>query len=152
MPRSAAITVNEYLRSLPDMSRAEVSRVRDVILGSLPEGYVEGMAYGMIYYFVPLTRYPATYNGQPLGYVGLAAQKRYNAIHLMGVYGDSSGVTRLQDAFAMAGKRLDMGKACVRFKRADDLALDAIAASIASLPVDDYISLCERSRAASRKS
>ena len=151
MPRSAATTVDEYLQSLPDTSRAEIARVRDVILASLPLGYVEDMAYGMIYYSVPLSRYPKTYNGHPLGYVGLAAQKRYNAIHLVGVYSDKDGAKRLDDQFAKAGKKLDMGKGCVRFKRADDLALDAIAASIASLSVDDYISLHERARAASRK-
>ena len=151
MPRSAATTVDEYLQSLPDTSRAEVSRVRDIILANLPAGYVEGMAYGMIYYFVPLSRSPKTYNGLPLGYVGLAAQKSYNAIHLMGVYGNGDGVKQLQDGFAEAGKKLDMGKACVRFKRANDLALDAIAASVASLSVDDYISMHERARAAARK-
>ena len=151
MARSTATTVDEYLQSLPDTNRAELSRVRDIILANLPMGYVEGIAYGMIYYFVPLSRSPKTYNGLPLGYVGLAAQKNYNALHLMGVYGHNDGVRQLQDGFAQAGKTLDMGKACVRFKRADDLALDAIAASIASLSVDDYISLHERARAASRK-
>ena len=151
MPRSAATTVDEYLQSLPDTSRAEISRVRDVILASLPTGYEEGMAYGMIYYSVPLSRYPKTYNGQPLGYVGLAAQKQYNSLHLVGVYGDNDGAKHLGDAFARAGKRLDMGKGCVRFKRADDLALDAVAASIASLSVDDYILQHERARTSSRK-
>ena len=151
MPKSTATTVDEYLRELPDANRAEIARVREVIMASLPTGYVEGMAYGMIYYSVPLSRYPKTYNGLPLGYVGLAAQKNYNAIHLVGVYSDANGAERLQEAFATAGKRLEMGKGCVRFKHAGDLALDAIAASIASLPVDDYIAMHERSRATSRK-
>jgi len=146
-----AKTVDEYLDSLPEASRAEISAVRDVVLRSLPKGYVEGMAYGMVYYSIPLSRYPETYNGHPLCYVGLAAQKNHNAIYLMGVYGDGGNAKQFKDAFAKAGKKLDMGKSCVRFKSVNDLALDAIADSIASLPVDDFIALYERSRTASQR-
>ena len=64
----------------------------------------------------------------------------------MGVYGDEKRGKRFKDGFAKAGKKLDAGKSCVRFKTLDDLALDAVAESIASMPVDDYIALYERSR------
>jgi hypothetical protein len=151
MLNKTAKTVEEYLSSLSDESRAEISAVRDVVLRSLPKGYVEGMEYGMIYYAVPLSRYPETYNGHPLCYAGLAAQKNHNAIYLMGVYGDGGNAKQFKDAFAKAGKKLDMGKSCVRFKSASDLALDAIAESIASMPVDAYIAMYERSRSPSQK-
>ena len=151
MARSSASTVEEYLSAWPADKRAAIDAVRAVVLRSLPEGYVEGMEYGMIYYSVPLSRYPETYNGHPLCYAGLAAQKNHNALYLMGVYGDDTNAKRFRNEFAKAGKRLDMGKSCVRFKSADDLAFDAIAETIASMPVDDYIALYERSRPPSAK-
>ena len=150
MARSAATSVAQYLKSLPDETRAAISTIRDLVLANLPKGYVEGMEFGMIYYSIPLTRYPATYNGHALGYIGLAAQKNHNAIYLMGVYSDPVRAKRFKDGFVRGGKKLDAGKSCVRFKSPDDLALDAIAETIATLPVDDFIALYERSRPPSR--
>ena len=97
MARSSASTVEEYLSALPADKRAAIDAVRAVVLRSLPEGYVEGVEYGMIYYSVPLSRYPETYNGHPLCYAGLAAQKNHNALYLMGVYGDDTNAKRLQE-------------------------------------------------------
>ena len=146
MATSTATTVDAYLASLPDDKRAEIKQVRAIVKKNLPKGYVGGMGYGMIYYSVPKSRLAETYNGQPLCYVGLGAQKNYNALYLMGAYGDGSNATKLKEGFASEGKKLDMGKSCVRFKRADDLALNAIAESIASVPMEDYIALYEKSR------
>ena len=70
MPRSPATTPDEYVAGLSPDRREAVSEVRDVINRNLPDGYVEGMAYGMIGWYVPLDRFPDTYNGQPLGLVG----------------------------------------------------------------------------------
>ena len=141
-----ASTVSEYLESLPPEQRKEMEAVRKVVLENLPKGYEEGVGYGMIGYFVPRDRYPNTYNGQPLTYAMLAAQKNYCALHLMGSYGDPANAKRLKEGFARAGKKLDMGKACIRFREADDLALDAVAAAVGAISVADYIALYERSR------
>lgn len=151
MVMSAAKSVDEYLASLPDDKHAAISSVRALVLRSLPRGYVEGMGYGMIYYSIPRSRYPNTYNGQPLCYVGLAAQKHFNAIYLMGVYSDAERTKKFKDGFAKAGKRLDIGKSCVRFKSPDDLALDAVAETIAGLSVEAFIELYERSRTSAQK-
>lgn len=151
MVMSAAKTVDEYLASLPEDRRAAIDRVRGLVLRNLPAGYEEGMDYGMIYYSIPLSRYPNTYNRQPLGYVGLAAQKNFNAIYLMGVYSDAARAKRFKDGFAKAGKKLDVGKSCVRFKSPDDLSLDTVAETIATLSVDDFIALYERSRSLTQK-
>src|SRR5690349_6776635 len=86
MARSAANTVEEYLEELPAERRAVISTVRKVILNSLPKGYQETMNWGMISYEVPLSRYPTTYNGQPLAYAALAAQKNHYAVYLNGIY------------------------------------------------------------------
>jgi hypothetical protein len=104
------------------------------------------MAYGMIGWSIPLSRYPVTYNKQPLGYVALAAQKNAYSLYLMGVYGVGEQERKLRDGAAAAGKKLDMGKCCLRFRKADDLPLQAIGQLIASMPVDDYIAVYEASR------
>lgn len=139
MARSAASTVEEYLAELPEERRRVVSTVRDAVLHHLPEGYRESMAYGMIGYSVPLERYPVTYNGQPLSFAALAAQKNYYALYLTCVYGSPQRERELREAFAAAGKKLDMGKSCIRFKSADDLPLDAIGRIIASTPPEALI-------------
>jgi hypothetical protein len=150
MPRSAATTVDAYLAGLPPERRAVVGAVLDVVRRHMPAGYAESMAYGMIGWGVPLARYPNTYNGQPLGYVALAAQKGHYALYLTCAYQDAAEEAWLADAFARAGKKLDKGKSCVRFKRLEDLPLDAIGEFVARTPVDAFIAQHERARAGVR--
>jgi len=130
-----------------------ISQIRDLIRKNLPKGYVESLNWGMLSYEIPLERYPDTYNGQPLGYVALAAQKNGYSLYLLGPYGDESQAEKLREGFAKAGKKLDMGKSCVRFKKPEDLALDAIASAIASTPPDAFIAQYEsvRSQTAAAK-
>src|SRR5712692_3383685 len=138
MATSTAPTVAEYLDSLPADRKEALETVREVVLRNLPAGYQEGMQYGMISYFIPLERYPVTYNKQPLSYVALAAQKNYLALYLMCVYGSPDVRAWFEAEYRKSGKRLDMGKSCLRFKRADDLPLDLIGRVVATTPVDKY--------------
>jgi len=144
--KSDATTVQDYLDGLPEERRAVVSAVRDVVVRNLPDGYEESVAYGMLCYGIPLERYPDTYNKQPLGYVALAAQKNYYSLYLSSAYMDAARTRSLADEFAKAGKKLDMGKSCVRFKKLDDLPLDVIGRSVASTPPDDFIARYEAAR------
>lgn len=144
--RSAAATPREYLESLPADRRAELETVRDVILEHLPEGYEETVDFGMLAYVVPLERYPTTYNKRPLQLAALAAQKNHLSLYLMCVYGDGEREAALRGAFEAAGKRLDMGKSCVRFERAADLALDAVGEAIAAVGVEEYLERYEARR------
>jgi hypothetical protein len=146
MAKSDATTAAEYLESLPPERREVVAAVRQVILDHLPAGYEERMNWGVLSYEIPLSRYPETYNGQPLTYVGLAAQKYYYALYLTCVYQDPRQLARLEEAVARAGKKLDMGKSCVRFKRLDALPLAAIGEIVASTTPDDYIARYEAAR------
>lgn len=146
MASSKATTVSAYLAELPPDRRKAIAAVRAVIRKHLPEGYKESMGYGMICYSVPLARYPGTYNGQPLCYAALAAQKGYCSVYLMGVYGDTAQAKAFRAGFAKAGKKLDMGKSCVRFKTADDLPLDVIGEAIAATPVEAFIATYEKGR------
>ena len=100
----------------------------------------------MISYVVPLERYPKTYNRQALQYAALASQKNYVSLYLMNVYGNEETESWFVNSYRASGKRLDMGKACVRFKRIDDLPLDLIGETIARTSVDDFIALYEKAR------
>ena len=146
MAKSQAATVQEYLDELPKDRRAVIAAVREVILRHLPAGYREAMNWGVINYEIPLERLPNTYNGQPLTYVALAAQKNYYAVYWMGAYGDSKHAAWLKDEFKKAGKKLDMGKCCIRFKKLEDLPLDVIGQAVASTTPEQYIASYERSR------
>ena len=146
MVQSKAASVSQYLAELPAERRAVVSKVRDLVNAHMPPGYKEAMAFGMIGWGIPLSRYPETYNKQPLSYAGLAAQKNNYALYLMCAYAESGQEKALRDAYAKAGRKLDMGKSCLRFKRAEDLPLDAIGELIASMSVNDYIAVYEASR------
>jgi hypothetical protein len=142
MPASKDTTVAGYLAALPEDRRAAVSAVRAVIKKNLPAGYEEGIQYGMIGYFVPHALYPSGYHAkpsEPLPFVHLASQKSHMALYLMNIYGDAKLLAWFTGAFAKAGKKLDMGKACVRFKRIEDLPLDVIGQAIAKVPVAAFI-------------
>ena len=141
--RSRTKTVSAYLKELPADQRAEVAALRRVMLENLPAGYEESMQFGMIGYTVPLARFPDTYNGAPLMIAALAAQKNYNSVYLMSVYGDKATERWFHSEWKKSGKRLDMGKSCVRFKRADDLALEVIGAAIRRVPLEAFLKRVE---------
>ena len=151
---SQAKTVDEYLQALPGDRRAALGAVREVILANLPKGYEERMNYGMIGYVVPHSLYPAGYHcdsKQPLSFACLGSQKNHMAIHLMNVYGDPATEKWFRKAWQASGKRLDMGKACVRFKKLEDVPLDVIGQVIARTPVKNYIARIEKVVAARAK-
>jgi hypothetical protein len=142
--RSDANTVEQYLLDLPDDRRHAIEAVRSVILENLPDGYEEAMNWGMISYQVPLTRHADTYNGQPLMLAALASQKNHMAVYLTGVYADDANRRRFVRAYEETGKRMDIGKSCVRFRRLEDLPLDLVGEAIAAFSVEEFIELAAR--------
>ncbi len=146
MVSSKTTTVADYLAELEPERRAVVAHVRDLVNRAMPQGYREGIGYGMIGWVVPLDVYPDTYNGQPLAYVGLAAQKNHFSLYLNCVYASPERTERFKAGFAAAGKTLDMGKSCIRFKRVDQLAEDVLAAEIASVSPAQFIAISEEVR------
>ena len=150
MAQSKAETVEEYLAELPADRREAITTVRDVVRRHLPAGYEEAMNWGMISYQVPLSAYPDTYNGQPLMYAALASQKNHMAVYLSGIYADEESRERFEAEYRATGKRYDVGKSCVRFRKLDDLPLDVVGQAIASLPVEDFVDVYEAGRNAQR--
>jgi hypothetical protein len=144
--QSKAETVEEYLLELPKDRREIISVIREIILHNLPGGFEEVMQYGMISYVIPLDVYPDTYNKQPLAYVSLASQKNYVSLYLYSVYADSNLLEWFVNEFEKAGKKLNMGKSCVRFSSIDQLPLDVIGRVVASTTAEQFIRLYEDSR------
>ncbi len=147
---SAAKTADEYLSQLDADRRGAIETVRRQVLESLPEGYEEVMQHGMICWVVPLERFPKTYNGQPLTYAALASQKKYMSLYLMNVYGDEAMERWFTERYAASGKKLDMGKSCVRFKQLDDLPLDLMGETIAKTSVSAFIDIYNAARSRPR--
>jgi hypothetical protein len=140
---SRAATVREYLASLPEDRRAALEEVRRVILKNLDKDFEEGMQYGMIGYYVPHRLYPAGYHcdpKQPLPFACLASQKNHMALYLMCLYSDAKNQEWFRKEWAKSGKKLDLGKSCIRFKKVEDLALEAIGKAVARIPARKYVS------------
>ena len=146
MVQSRAATPEQYLAELAPDRREAIEAVRATILANLPRGYEEQMAFGMLAYVVPLETYPDTYNKQPLMYAALASQKNHMAVYLTNVYADEASLDWFRDAYRATGKKLDMGKSCVRFRQIDDLPLEVIGQAVARTPVAEFLEYYERSR------
>lgn len=144
--RSEATTVDQYLAELQDDRRVAIETVRDTIVENLAPGFEETMNWGMITYQIPLETYPDTYNGQPLMYAALASQKNHMAVYLTAVYSNEDSRDAFLERYRESGKRLDMGKSCVRFRKLDDLPVDLIGETIGSMDVEGFIDNYEATR------
>lgn len=147
--QSSAATPSAYLKELPPERRKVVQAVRKVIKAALPAGFKEVMQYGMISYVVPLKTYPTGYLNDPkvpLPYISLAAQKNYFSVYLMGLYADPKRLSAFVEATARAGKTLNMGKSCVRFRKLERLALDALSDAVAAFSVEEVIDIYQNTR------
>ena len=136
-----ASTVTEYLAALPADRRDALNEVRRRINRALPPGYKEGIQFGMISWFVPLSTYSAGYGGnpkEPLPLISVASQKSYMALHMICFYGQPALREWFTAQYAKSGKKLDMGQGCLRFKTLPELALDVVESTVARLPVEDY--------------
>lgn len=145
--QSSAKFVEQYLEGLPNDRRAALEAVREVILANLDGDLEEGMQYGMIGYYVPHRIYPAGYHcdpKQPLPYAGLASQKNHMAIYMMTIYSQPEHLKWFESEWKKTGKKLDMGKSCIRFKKLTDVALEVIGEAFKRVPTSAYIANYER--------
>ena len=144
--QSKAITVAAYIKELPPERRRIIICLRKLIKQSLPTGFKEGMQYGMIGYFVPHRLYPAGYHcnpKEPLPYICLASQKNHCSLYLYAQYSSSDENKWFQQAWKATGKKMNMGKSCVRFKNTEELPLNVIAEAVERLSVEQYIDIYE---------
>ena len=142
--QNKAQNVDDFLKHLPEDRRQAVAALRQIILKNLPKGYVEVLNYGMLNYEVPLALVPKTYNGKPLMYLGLASQKNHMSLYLCSLGFKPGAEEKFARAWKAKGRKLDMGKACIRFKALEDLDLELIVENIASTSVADLARLATR--------
>lgn len=146
MVSSAAKTVVEYLAEQQPEDRLELEKMREFCIRHLPAGLEEVMNWGMIVYQVPFETLPNTYNNQPLAYAALAKQKHHFSLYLMPIYADEKLRTEFEHSFTASGKKLNVGKSCLRFKRMSDLDLPSVAGALSAIPVSDYVAGYLRSK------
>ncbi|UCF36227.1 MAG: DUF1801 domain-containing protein [Acidobacteriota bacterium] len=144
--KSEANSVEEYLEKLSPERREALAEVRRVIQENLPEGFEEEMNWGMICYQVPLATFSDTYNKQPLMYAALASQKNHMAVYLSCIYSDGRRREWFEDAYRATGKRIDMGKSCVRFRKLEDLPVDLIGQVIGRTSLEEFLEVYRKAK------
>lgn len=146
--QSDSTTPEAYIDSLPEDRKTVISRLRNIILENLPEGFTEEMAYGMLGYNVPHTLYPLGYHCKPeqaLPFLGLASQKNFIAVYHMGVYVDKKLLDWFVSEYPKHSKRkLDMGKSCIRFKKMEDIPYELIGELASKMTPKEWIQVYER--------
>jgi len=143
--KTGATTIPAYLTSIPADRRDAIEQVLAVIRENLPEGYEEAFAFGMITWQVPLSIYPDTYNRKPLMYAALASQKNHMAVYLC--HGPEIRAAFLARWARSGKKKPDIGGSCVRFRKIEDVALDAIGEAIAATPMSAYVAAARAAQA-----
>ena len=146
MTKRPALTVSQWLASVPAERKDAITAVRDVVNEHLPRGYEETVDWGMLAWVVPLTTLPTTHNGRPLMLAALGAHTKLMTIYLMSVYSDPKIRKEFETAYKKTGKKLDMGGSCVHFKTLDDLPLEVVGDTIARVAVDEYVERYQQSR------
>ncbi|MCF8529529.1 MAG: DUF1801 domain-containing protein [Aquiluna sp.] len=151
MVSSRAATVEQYLSELDPKRAKDVTMLRELCLANLPGELEEVMEWGMISYQVPFELVPETYNGKPLLFAAFAAQKNYISLYLMGIYGFDEARERFEKRWIESGKKLNIGKACIRFKSVEDIPLEVIRGALSEISVQDFVAMYEDVRGSHRK-
>lgn len=143
---SDAATVEDYISSLEPERAAGISQLVKVVRENLQPGFVEDMRWGMISYEIPMSVSGPTYNNQPLSYVGIASQKRHFSIYLMGIYADPKTSEAFARRWAASGRKLDVGKGCVRFTSIEKADLETIGWAVRQFSVEDFLKLTKQAK------
>lgn len=142
MPAAKPTTIAAYLKALPADRREAVEAIRATINKNIDKTFAEGMQYNMPAWFVPHSVYPAGYHcdaKQPLPFASVASQKSHVGIYLFCIYQDDDLREWFVDAWKASGKRLDMGKSCIRVKKLEDVPLDVLGKAIKKMKAKAFI-------------
>lgn len=142
-----SVSIEDYISKIPEERQEAFKKLFDTVNDNLPKGFEDAANYGMIGWVVPLAKYPAGYHcapGTPLPFINIASQKNFIALYHMGLY----STPELFDWFVTeypkhSKKKLDMGKSCVRFKKAEDIPFELIAELSKKMTADDWIKIYE---------
>ena len=146
--QSKAETPEDYISQLPQERKDVISKIRELILKNIPEGFEEQMSYGMLGYVVPHSLYPDGYHVNPelpLPFMNLASQKNFVALYHSGIYADPKLLDWFTNEYPKyCTRKLDMGKSCIRFKNMDDIPYQLIAELSGKMTVQQWIELYEK--------
>ncbi|WP_297797838.1 DUF1801 domain-containing protein [uncultured Eudoraea sp.] len=146
--QSKAKSPAEYISELPEDRKQPILKLRETILGNLPEGFEEEMSYGMIGYVVPHSLYPAGYHVNPelpLPFINIASQKNFIALYHMGIYSNKALLDWFVSEYPKHVKtKLDMGKSCIRFKNSKHIPYSLIGELASKMSVEQWISIYEQ--------
>ena len=140
-------TPEEYINSISEDRKEIITRLRDTIKQSLPKGFEETISYGFLSFVVPHSIYPKGYHCDPkqaLPFISIASQKSHIAIYHMGIYAEPKLLEWFTNEFPKySSKKLDMGKSCIRFKKAEDVPIKLIGELAKKMSPMDWINLYE---------
>jgi uncharacterized protein YdhG (YjbR/CyaY superfamily) len=145
--KTIIMSVSQYLADLPEERKVPMAKLRNVINDNIPQGFNEGISYGMIGWGIPHSLYPKGYHCNPklpLPFLSIASQKNFIALYHMGIYADKE----LHDWFIAeypkhVATKLDMGKSCIRFKKPDAIPYDLIGQLVSKITVQQWIDVYE---------
>lgn len=145
--QSTTTNVEDYILEAPEERRDALQQLRRVIKKNIPKGFKEAMGYGMVGFVVPHSLYPAGYHCDPklpLPFLGFASQKGFISFYHMGIYADAKLLNWFVDEYAKRGiGKLDMGKSCIRFKKAENIPYELLGELCSKMTVQDWINLYE---------
>ena len=144
---SDAKTPEEYISALPQDRKDAISKLRKIILNSLPKGFTETISYGMLGYVVPHSLYPDGYHCDPklpLPFMSIASQKNFVGVYHMGIYANKE----LYDWFVNeypkhSNRKLDMGKSCIRLKKNEEIPYELIGELASKMTPNEWIKIYE---------
>jgi len=143
-----AASPNDYVAQLPEEHKQAIESLRKIFKENLPEGFVETINYGMIGYVVPHSLYPAGYHcdpTQPLPFLALASQKNFIAVYSNSLYASKELLAWFVAEFPKhSHTKLDMGKSCIRFKKANGIPYQLLGQLAAKMTVAQWIELYEQ--------
>lgn len=138
-------SVEEYLEIIPEERKEAITKLREVILNNLPNGFEEVLGYNMPSYVVPHSLFPDGYHcdpKQPLPFMSFASQKNFIAFYHMGIYADKSLYDWFVNEYPKYSKlKLDIGKSCIRFKKLNEIPYQLIGDLVSKTSVQDWIEL-----------
>lgn len=138
----------DYISQAPEARQEALKKLRETIKTNLPEGFEEGIQYGMIGYYVPHSLYPDGYHcspKEPLPFMSFASQKNSINLYHSGIY----AVPEIHDWFVSeypkhCKRKLDMGKSCIRFKKPEEIPFELIAELSQKMTVEDWVQVYEQ--------
>lgn len=137
------MTSDELIQTWPEEWQLRVRSLVDTPRQSMPTGYEERCDGKMILWVIPHQTYPGGYHcdpKSPLPSIWMAVNKGGLSVYNFGKY----MVPEIMEAYrtsyeADVGRKADMGKSCIKFKRPDHVRESHLGDLARRISVQDYL-------------